>query len=85
MKRERANEIVRKVFYARLNSLPRMKDSEDAFYFGRLVGQMQRQLEIELLLEVEQQENDKINCKTTKCENCQNHNYCDFEPHKSEG
>jgi hypothetical protein len=33
----------------------------------------------------EPQESEKINCETTKCENCQNHNYCDFEPHKSEG
>lgn len=84
MTRVRANEIVRKVFYARLNSLPKMKDSEDAFYFGRLVGQMQRQLEIELLLEVEQQENEKINCETTKCENCINHGECDYESQESE-
>lgn len=28
----------------------------------------------------EPRENEKINCKTTKCENCQNHNYCDYEP-----
>ena len=34
---------------------------------------------------IEPQGSDKINCETTKCENCQNHNYCDFEPHKSEG
>jgi hypothetical protein len=34
---------------------------------------------------VEPHESEKINCETTKCENCQNHNYCDFEPHKSEG
>lgn len=24
-------------------------------------------------------EDEKINCKTTKCENCKNHNYCDYE------
>ena len=30
------------------------------------------------------QESEKINCKTTKCENCQNHNYCDYEPQESE-
>ena len=29
---------------------------------------------------VEPQESEKINCKITKCENCQNHNYCDYEP-----
>jgi hypothetical protein len=28
----------------------------------------------------EPQESEKINCKTTKCENCKNHNYCDYEP-----
>lgn len=33
---------------------------------------------------VEPQEGEKINCKTTKCENCQNHNYCDYEPQESE-
>lgn len=32
----------------------------------------------------EPQESEKINCKATKCENCQNHNYCDFEPQESE-
>ena len=32
----------------------------------------------------EPQESEKINCKTTKCENCQNHNYCDYEPQESE-
>ena len=29
---------------------------------------------------VEPQESEKINCKATKCENCKNHNYCDYEP-----
>ena len=52
MTQERADEIVRKVIYARLNVMPKMKDSEDAFHVGRMVGQMQRQLEIELALEV---------------------------------
>ena len=31
------------------------------------------------------QESEKINCKTAKCENCTNHNYCDYEPQESEG
>ena len=53
MTQERADEIVRKVIYARLNVLPKMKDSEDAFHVGRMVGQMQRQLEIELANEVD--------------------------------
>ena len=53
MTQKRADEIVRKVIYARLNVMPKMKDSEDAFHVGRMIGQMQRQLEIELSLEVE--------------------------------
>lgn len=28
----------------------------------------------------EPQESEKISCKTVKCENCPNHNYCDYEP-----
>lgn len=32
----------------------------------------------------EPQESEKINCKATKCENCINHNYCDYEPQESE-
>lgn len=56
MTQERANEIVRKVIYARLNVMPKMENSEDAFHVGRMIGQMQRQLEIELSLEVEPQE-----------------------------
>ena len=55
MTQERADEIVRKVIYARLNVMPKMTDSEDAFHVGRMIGQMQRQLEIELSLEVEKQ------------------------------
>lgn len=30
------------------------------------------------------QKSEKINCKSIKCENCQNHNYCDYEPQESE-
>jgi hypothetical protein len=33
----------------------------------------------------EPQEIKKINCKTTKCENCINHNYCDYESQENEG
>ena len=57
MLQERADEIVRKVIYARLNVLPKMKDSDEAFHVGRMIGQMQRQLEIELAKEVEQPHN----------------------------
>lgn len=59
MTQERADEIVRKVIYARLNVMPKMKDSEDAFHIGRMIGQMQRQLEIELSLEVDRAESDE--------------------------
>ena len=55
MTQQRADEIVRKVIYARLNVMPKMKDSEEAFHVGRMIGEMQRQLEIELSLEVEKQ------------------------------
>ena len=58
MTRERADEIVRKVIYARLNAMPKMKDSEDAFHVGRMIGEMQRQLEIELSLEIDSQESE---------------------------
>lgn len=44
MTQERADEIVRKVIYARLNRMPKMKGSEDAFHAGRMIGQMQTQL-----------------------------------------
>ena len=58
MTQKRADEIVRKVIYARLNTMPKLKDSEEAFHIGRMIGQMQRQLEIELSLEVELQESE---------------------------
>lgn len=52
MTRERANEILRMVIYANMNPVPEFKDSMDAFYVGRMMGQVQRQLEIELDKEV---------------------------------
>lgn len=58
MTQERADEIVRKVIYASLNVMPKMENSDKAFHVGRMVGQMQRQLEIELSLEVEPQESE---------------------------
>ena len=60
MTQERADEIVRKVIYSRLNVMPKMENSEDAFHVGRMIGQMQRQLEIELSLEVEPRESEKV-------------------------
>lgn len=56
MTRDRADEIVRKVIYAQLNVMPYTIPCEDAFHVGRMIGQMQRQLEIELSFEVEPQE-----------------------------
>ena len=62
MTQERADEIVSRVIYARLNIMPNyIKNSEDAFHVGRMIGQMQRQLEIELSLEVEPQESEVNN------------------------
>ena len=58
MTQERADEIVRRVIYAKLNVMPDMKNSKDVFHVGRMIGQMQRQLEIELSLEVEPQESE---------------------------
>jgi len=58
MTQSRADEIVRKVIYAKFNVMPKMKDSEEAFHVGRMMGQMQRQLEIELSLEVEPHESE---------------------------
>lgn len=52
MTQDRADEIVRKVFYANLILMGKFNDSEDAFHMGKIIGQMQRQLEIELSLEV---------------------------------
>ena len=50
---------MRKVIYARLNVMPELNNSVEAFNVGRMIGQMQRQLEIELALEVEQQESEE--------------------------
>lgn len=61
MTKERADEILRKVIYARIGHMPTMKDSEDAFHVGRVVGQMQRQLEIELSAEVDAESEEETN------------------------
>jgi hypothetical protein len=55
MTQERADEIVRKVIYAKMKFMPEMTNCMDAFHVGRMVGEMQRQLEIELSLEVDEQ------------------------------
>lgn len=60
MTQERADEIVRKVIYSMLNIMPKMENIEDAFHVGRMIGQMQRQLEIELSLEVANEEYENV-------------------------
>ncbi len=52
MTRERADEIVRKVIYARINVVPKMKDSEEAFHVGRMIGMMEERLKQELSNEI---------------------------------
>lgn len=59
MTQERAEEIVRKVIYAKLNMMPELENSEEAFQVGRMIGQMQIQLEIELLTEVQAESEEK--------------------------
>lgn len=61
MTQERADEIVRKVIYANLSAKSTiLENSIDAFYVGKMIGQMQRQLEHELSLEVEPQESEEL-------------------------
>lgn len=52
MTQDRADEIIRKVIYANLSTISKMNDSIDAFNVGRMIGQMHRQLEFELSMEV---------------------------------
>ena len=58
MNKERADEIVRMVMYRYIDMMEKPKDSIDAFYVGRIIGMMQRQLEIELAKEVEKESED---------------------------
>lgn len=53
MKQQRADEIVRKVFYSNFKIMPNIDDSDQAFHVGRMLGTMQKVLEIELAKEVE--------------------------------
>lgn len=53
MTQERADEILRKVFYANFKIFPTHIPSEEKdFHIGRMVGKMQKTLEIELAKEV---------------------------------
>lgn len=60
MTQERADEIIRKVFYANFRIFPKRCDSEEKdFHIGRMVGEMQKTLEIELAKEVEKVEQER--------------------------
>lgn len=61
MTQERADEIIRKVFYANFDIFPTtiVIAEEKDFHFGRMVGEMQKTLEIELAKEVEQERSEK--------------------------
>lgn len=59
MTRERADEIVRMVMYRHIDMMEKPKDSIDAFHVGRIMGMMQRQLEVELAKEVEKEKESK--------------------------
>lgn len=60
MTQERADEIVKKVINTGLNVMPEMKNIDDVFFVGKMIGEMQKQLEIELSLEVEPQESEEL-------------------------
>lgn len=55
MTRERTDEIIRMVMYRYIDMMKKPKDNIDAFHTERIMGMMQRQLEIELAKEVEQE------------------------------
>lgn len=54
MTQERADEILRKVFYANFRIFPTrgISSEEKDFHIGRMIGEMQKTLEIELAKEV---------------------------------
>ncbi len=54
MTEKRADEIIRKVFYSNLMSFPRENLENRDFHIGRMIGEMQKTLEIELTKEVEE-------------------------------
>ena len=59
MNQQRADEIIRKVFYANFRIFPTHCDAGDKdFHIGRMVGEMQKTLEIELAKEVEKEEGE---------------------------
>jgi hypothetical protein len=59
MKKERAEEIERKVVYAQMNYMPfDTIDAVSAFHVGRMLGMMQKALHEELQKEVEDGNDD---------------------------
>lgn len=52
MTQERSDEIIRKVFYANFRVYPTQNCENRDFHIGRMVGEMQKTLEIELAKEV---------------------------------
>ena len=56
-------------------------DNHDAYYMPCGIGKVIAWMP--LPKPYEPQKSEKINCKSTKCENCINHNYCDYEPQES--
>lgn len=60
MNQQRADEIIRKVFYANFRIFPTScTEGERDFHIGRMVGEMQKTLEIELAKEVEKEADDE--------------------------
>ena len=66
----------------RFDSIYYLKDflNENKIPQKNIVGIFRKDNGFIELLYIELQESEKIDCKATKCENCQNHNYCDYEP-----
>ena len=54
MTQKRADEIIRKVFYANFGIFPLENTENRDFHIGRMVGEMQKVLEIELSKEVDE-------------------------------
>ena len=58
MTRERAKEIMDKVIYDNMDTMPVMKDGKDATRVGRMIGRIEMQLEIELEKEIEEDDDE---------------------------
>lgn len=81
MTKEQRDKILKAIAEDR-NDYARYCDRRIAKEEGKIIGadyMLQRFFNV-LQTEVEPQEIEKVNCKSTKCDNCINHNYCDYEP-----